>query len=303
LATIGGFFIINVIYMYKQSKFKSQILVGNASNLEFKPKDTPPYSVPDVTIPNIEVHDDLLDPDLHKQVWEYVLNSTWHHVVEARPSELQIYRPSDWDDSWIRSLVLSRGLSMPRALYASDEASLIKKHPILHELWNKINERLGNKYDITGVAEGTKWKEYPVPPPTDPSLPKGWRVYANATVHDAINGNGYVHRDTPDLYDDTTATIIYMVTPEWYPSWGGEIIFYPEDPNGLTGDHQQFNGGGQQQRNFKIGWADAGRMVSLKPNRLLVYDGRTLHSSTASRHHYNTEFQRRVVFRARLKTN
>jgi hypothetical protein len=125
-------------------------------------------------------------------------------------------------------------------------------------------------------------------------------VYANATVHDAITYQGYVHRDTHDLSDNTTVTILWIASLEWYPSWGSELILYPEDHEGATGDHQQFNNGqSQQRRNFQIGWQDEGKMICMRPNRLIIYDGRTLHSTQPSRHRHNSIRNMRVAFRAR----
>jgi hypothetical protein len=283
------------------SKFKS-IIQSTSEKVVLHKSNNPPYSIPGVDLPRIEVYDDLLDKKTHQRAWEYLIGQLWHHewTFPANP-ELQIYKPSDWDDSWINSLTIRRSLSMPRCLFASDETSLQKKHPIIWELWNSINAKLNNRYEITGNPEGIKWKDYPCPETADPTLSKGWRVYANASTHCGIGVNGYIHRDTSNLSDETSVTIIWMASPVWYPSWGGELMFYPEDPDGLTGDHQQFNTPGAQQRNFQIGWQDGGRTVSLKPNRLVVYDGRTLHSTLATNHHYNTELHRRIVFRARLK--
>lgn len=284
------------------SKFKSQQLPYPSNESLFKSKN-PPYSIPGVHLPSIDVYDDLLNNDLHKQIWEYLLGRVWHHQWSpSRSPELQLYRPNDWDDSWIDALTVRQTISQPRTLFASDEASLQKNHPLIWELWTQINARLDNQFEISGIPEGTKWKDYPCPEPVDPTLKKGWRVYANASPHDLMTPNGYIHRDNPTLTDETTVTIIWMASPEWYPSWGGEILFYPEDPDGTTGDCQQFNGNDSQQRGYQIGWNDQGRLVSLKPNRLLVYDSRALHSSLATKHRYNTQLQRRVVFRARRKS-
>jgi hypothetical protein len=263
--------------------------------------DEPPYSIPGVHLPMIEVYDDILDKDLHDQVWKYLLSRVWHQLVAPGINpELQLYKPSDWDDSWVNPMIIKARIWQPRTLFASDEASLKKLHPLIHQLWLAINERLGNRYEISGIPEGTKFVEYPCPDPEDPNLSKGWRVYANASLHDQLGNNGYAHRDNKDLHDDTSVTMLYMANPVWYPTWAGDIHFYPEDPTGETGDHQQFNDN-NQQRNFNIGWLDQGKSVSLKPNRLLIYDSRALHSTPSTAHRNNNELHRRIAFRARLK--
>ena len=104
----------------------------------------------------------------------------------------------------------------------------------------------------------------------------------NARHNGHVSGNSYVHRDSPLMDRDDFVTMLYVINPEWYPSWGADLRFYPEDPEGITGDHQQFNDGMKQHRNFNIGWLDKGRIVSPVPNRLVVYDGRCLHATTAS---------------------
>ena len=109
----------------------------------------------------------------------------------------------------------------------------------------------------------------------------------------------FAHRDNPNLDQEDLVTMLYVVNPEWYPSWGAELRFYPEDKNSTTGDHQQFNIGSEQSRNFNIGWLDQGRIVSPVPGRLIVYDGRCLHATTASG---NPDIETpliKVAFRAR----
>lgn len=269
----------------------------------FKAHKNPPYSIPGVHLPEIRVFDDIVDVEFQKQVYNYLLDQVWHQAWPSIEGEVQLYKPSSDDESWINAAVVPRTVNMPRCVFASDEASLQKRHPLIWELWTKINNVLDNKYEITGHPEGMYFDKQPIPEPADPNLSAKWRVYANASVHDLISLGGFPHRDTPDLSDDTTVTILWVANPVWYPSWGGEIQFYPEDPNGTTGDHQQFNQHGkhEQNRNYNVGWADEGKQVSLKPNRLIVYDGRTLHSSGPTKRRYNSEMSRRVAFRARLK--
>lgn len=269
----------------------------------FKEHKNPPFSIPGVHLPEIQVYDNVVDVDFQKKVFEYLLDQVWHQQWSAIPGELQVYKPSQCDDSWINAASIKRTINMPRCLFASDNKSLEENHPLIWELWGKLNACLGNKYDISGVAEGMFFDKQPCPEPADTNLPKGWRVYANASAHDLIGLGGFIHRDTANLADETSVTIIWVANPEWYPSWGGEIQYYPEDPDGLTGDHQQFNKAQnhQQSRNYNIGWLDDGKTVSLRPNRLIVHDGRTLHCSTPTKRRFNSEMSRRVVFRARLK--
>jgi hypothetical protein len=276
-------------------------VISTANRLPLLPEHhNPPYSIPGVHLPHWEIHDNIVDATLHKKVYDYLLQCDWHQPMYGVHSELQLFKPGEWDESWAAATVIRRTIGQPRVMFGSDEDSTRKRHPIIAELWDTINAQLGNAYAITGADEGMAWKDYPCPTPTDPNLPTGWRVYANGTRHDLLSLQGYVHRDNFDFKDETSVTMLWTASMEWYPSWGGELILYPEDPNGLTGDHQQFNQGpGQQRRNFQIGWQDEGKMICMRPGRLIIYDGRTLHSSQPSRHRHNTIMHMRVAFRAR----
>jgi len=263
--------------------------------------DTPPHSIPEVQLPSIITIDDVVDADTHQKLWNYLLIQTWHHVWSGIPPHLQIYKPSECGNDWASFSMFKNNVHLPRCLFGSDEASIKKDHILIWLLWKKINAALGNAYEITGYPEGMNWKDYPCPVPQDKSLKEGWRVYANANLDQNIMLTGNIHRDNPDLYDDSSVTIIWFANLEWYPSWGSELLFYPEDPADTTGDHQQFSGdrGTVQRRNFKIGWPDQGRLVNMKPNRIVVYDSRTLHTSLPTR--FTDTPQRRIVFRARKK--
>ena len=279
---------------------------NNSHNKYVFQGDSPPYSIPGVHLPNIEVHDDLVNEDFHKELYEYLLSQAWYINWPAVPAELQIHQPKKFDEGWALAKLVGRGMQFTRCGFGSDEDSIKNKHPLIYKLWEQINSKLGNKYEITGPPEGLTYEQIiPCPPTTDPTLKQGWRVYANgSTPGNLAHGLGYphIHRDTVDLTDDTTVTIIWMANPVWYPTWGSEIIFYPEDPDGTTGDRQQFTPTNvAQKRNFKIGWPDEGKMVCTKPNRLLVYDGRALHVTNVSRHSNINELNRRIVFRAKRK--
>lgn len=270
---------------------------------DYKPRrfgePVPPFSIEGVTLPWNEIHDDLVEPKLHDALWNYLLDQTWHQLWEPPKAQLQHYKPSDWDDSWINAAAVPTLSHQPRCLFGSDEHSVQKNHPLVYELWQIINEKLGGVWEIAGKPEGMYDTETLCPPTQDPTLEQGWRCYANATHHYFMCGHGHVHRDQKDLSDDSTATILWVANKEWYPSWGGEIMFMPEDPEGKTGDHQQFS---QQNRGFRIGWADQGKLVSLVPNRLIAYDSRTMHKTMPSSHPYNVIASRRIAFRVRKKS-
>ena len=133
-----------------------------------KPPEQTLKSIPGVTLPKIQIFDNAVSPELHKELFEYINKQLWHQVWYPIPGELQVFRPGDYDVSWINAASITRKLSQPRALLASDDHSLEKKHEPVWRLWQEINHMLGGDYAISGVAEGMHWKEYPCPKPQDP---------------------------------------------------------------------------------------------------------------------------------------
>jgi hypothetical protein len=256
---------------------------------------------------NVKVYDNAIGLEETKKIFDYVQNLNWHQQLFHNPvNDLTYYRPSDGAGAWTRAKIKSVesiGAGMHRSPLASDEGTLKRDHFPIYLLWKNINKVLGFKYEIAGVPEGM-FGDNPAPDPMDKNLSAGWRVYVNAThSHRVWNNMGYVHRDNPNLEDDTSVTILYVLNKEWYPSWNGEIIIYPEDPNGITGDHQQHNIKYQQRRGFNIGWADQGRMISPVPGRLVVFDSRCLHKTLPTQDFDGLAENPsiRVAFRARLK--
>ena len=57
-----------------------------------------------------------------------------------------------------------------------------------------------------------------------------------------------------------------------------------------------------QQRNYNVGWPDQGKIVSPVPNRVIVYDGRSIHNTNPPTILATAEPQYRLVFRPRKKT-
>jgi hypothetical protein len=250
---------------------------------------------------NIEVYDRLVNSDFQQKVWEYLHQQTWHVQWSSvsLPSRVSRFTPSDGIKSWGTHWPPKPNLSFHRCCLGRDEEHLKEKHPLILELWQEINKGLGNRYELTGYPEDMFDEEYSKEHGEDGW---GWRIYVNGLVGQLNHGTHGPHRDTPDINDETSVTILYFVTPEWYPRWGGTLNFYPEDPEGRSGDHQQYNKGDhQQQRNFNVGWLDQGCVVSPVPGRVIVYDGRCIHNAESPASKSTDPPLWRVAFRARCK--
>ena len=251
---------------------------------------------------NIEIYDNLLSVEDHSKIWEYVKTlqffGTWEQEEQVN-FNFTLNSPKNPND-WMVYQSFGRRAKLSRAPLATDELSLKSNHLPIYLLWKKLNSQLNNQFEITGTPEGMR-SEIELPPVSDPGLKLGWRVYVNANYnsHAGHGSEGYVHRDTPlELVNDKTVTMIYVANTEWYPSWSGELKFYPEDIEGVTRDHQQFNTSKyQQRRDYNIGWLDQGKIVSPVPGRLIIYDGRCLHSTTPAASDLNTP-SIKIVFRA-----
>ena len=85
-----------------------------------------------------------------------------------------------------------------------------------------------------------------------PKMPKRENLYS-AYVNVLKDGDmPGVHVDSPYFVEDSQTVLLYL-NPEWHPNWGGETIFY---------DHN----------------LDAKYIVSPKPGRVVIFDGRIPHS-------------------------
>jgi hypothetical protein len=249
----------------------------------------------------VEVFDNLISEDLRSKVWDYLQNQKWHAPwIPQQYNKLSHYYPKDGIQSWL-TVPLWQHTGFHRCCLGYDKTTLYNRHPLIFELWNKINNSLNNQYELSGYPEDMFDEEYSKQHGLDGW---GWRAYVNALYGQATPGvNWGPHRDTPDLNDETSVTILYVLNKHWYPSWGGENCFFPEDPEGLVGDHQQFNGGEhQQKRHYNIGWLDKGQVVSPVPGRVIIYDGRRLHNTKSPSLSISMPPLMKLAFRARLKT-
>lgn len=194
---------------------------------------------------------------------------------------------------------------MHRACFASDGPGLEKNHPIIWKLWQSINQSLGDRYVIEGSPEDMAVPDsdpfWTAPPTENPELEQGWRVYASGQLDETIKRSHGVHRDTIDLNNDQSRTILYVANLEWYPTWFGECVFYPDDPDGVSGDSQQFQKGYGQSRDFKVGWMDDGKLISPVPGRIIDYDGRTLHTTRPTAV-WAPDIRKVIAFRVKLKS-
>lgn len=256
---------------------------------------------------NITVLDNQVPDELRQQVWEYLQDLPWHVAYRSRPglAGVRFFTPrTDGYDFPTKSSLSIGTVQMPRTLIASDNVSLANDHPLINELWGHINNALGGDLEISGPPEGSATESHPdwLPRTSVPGLQPGWRVYTNAQPNEKIKRSHGVHRDNKDLSDENSMTILFVVNPVWHPTWFAENVFHEEDPDGTTGDHQQFQSAVHtaQNRNFNVGWPR--QIVSPRPGRIIAYDSRTLHTTKPAAEWCN-EMRIVVAFRARRKTN
>lgn len=258
-----------------------------------------------MTALDVQTYDHVIPEDQRKEIWEYINKQKWYATWKPIGIRMYEYTPSNVPAGFIPGTnTRSPSMWMHRTCFASDEASLKKDHPIIWNLWEKINNHLGNQYTITGNDEdmscvpedNPNWQP---PTPLDANLKAGWRVYTNGQLNEHVKRSHGIHRDTVDLADTTSRTILYVANLEWYPSWFSECIFYPDDHAGVTNDYQQFQENfSHQSLKFPVGWADEGKIVSPVPGRIIDYDGRILHTTRPTAI-WAKEIRKVIAFRVR----
>lgn len=257
-----------------------------------------------MTLYDIKVLDDKISKELREEVWEYLKDQPWYCWVR-KSRQLKRFVPRvDGYDFPLKQEKAIYGVTMPRTLFAVDEPDLREHHPVIYRLWNEINSALNNDYEINGIREdsATDWFPELFPEFKARDGGRGHRAYVNAQPKEWVKRSHGIHRDNINLEDDTKKTILYFANPEWYPSWFAENIFYSEDPEETTGDHQQHQNvtGISQNRGFKVGWPE--KIVSPKPGRILAYDSRSLHTTRPASEWCPDDVMRlAVAFRAQKK--
>jgi hypothetical protein len=239
---------------------------------------------------NVEIFDDIIPDDLRWRVWEYIQNQTFHatrkDVSYPTPGHIINYKPIDGKKEYLDDSVPSvNNQYMHRCVFGNSENELLFHHKFIYELWKTINKSLGNKYEIAGDQEGIA--------DTPPRLA---RVYCNAQPEETIKRSHGIHRDTIDLEEDKNFTLIYIANLSWYPTWMAENVFYSDDVTTL--DTQIWQRGHGQSRGFNVGWPF--KIVSPVAGRVILYDGRTLHTTKPCAP-WAEQMRYAVVFRIREK--
>ena len=249
---------------------------------------------------DVDVYDNTMPEDFRAKVLDYINAQEWIATWKPFNSYATFYTPETetfMKNSHKHMTARAPHMFMHRCGLAREEDELKEKHPIIGQLWDSINSTLGNRYELKGPPEGIAQLEHPSTPYE--SDDRGWRVYCNGQLDETIKRSHGVHKDTKDLTDPYTRTILYVANLVWYPTWFAECVYYPDDVEGITGDRQQYHTKfGVQSRDFPVGWAE--KIVSPVPGRIISYDGRTLHTTRPTAV-WAEGIRKVIAFRARLK--
>jgi hypothetical protein len=239
---------------------------------------------------SVQAFDDIVADDLRWRVWDYIQNQEFHatrkDIQYPDPGRQVFYKPIENKKEYLDETIPSvNNQYIHRCIFGADETELASDHPVILELWNEINSKLGNQFIINGDPEGMAVKPMRLA-----------RVYVNAQMSETIKRSHGIHRDTIELDNDKHFTLLYIANLEWYPTWMAENVFYSDD--NTTGDNQQFQKGFGQSRGFGVGEPFA--LVSPKAGRVILYDGRALHTTKPTAP-WAEQMRYGVVFRVRKK--
>ena len=237
----------------------------------------------------VETYDNLIPDALRFDVWNYIQHQSFHatrkNVNYPDVGSIIYYVPAEGKKEYMDDSIPSvNSQYMHRCVFGNNEKDL-EQHPVILELWNKINASLGNQFVIDGDEEGIADRRLAYPMS---------RAYVNAQMDETIKRSHGIHRDTIDLEEENHYTLMYIANLEWYPSWMAENVFYCDDET--TGDTQQFQKGMGQSRGFNVGYPFA--IVSLLAGRVILYDGRALHTTKPTAP-WAPQMRYAVVFRIR----
>jgi hypothetical protein len=237
----------------------------------------------------VETYDNLIPDSLRFDVWNYIQHQSFHatrkNVNYPDIGSIIYYTPVDGKQEYMDDSIPSiNSQYMHRCVFGNNEKDL-EQHPVILELWHKINASLGNQFVIDGDEEGIADRRL--------SYPYS-RAYVNAQMDETIKRSHGIHRDTIDLNEENHYTLLYIANLEWYPSWMAENVFYCDDET--TGDKQQFQKGMGQCRGFDVGYPFA--IVSPLAGRVILYDGRALHTTKPTAP-WAQQMRYAVVFRIR----
>lgn len=236
---------------------------------------------------SVEMYDNVVNDDLRWKVWDYIQNQTFlagmKDVSYTNADGVVIqYKPIDGKKEYLTGI---NNQHMHRTVFGNSEREIEFRHNIIYKLWLEINKHFDNKFVLDGEPEGVVDKRYGVA-----------RCYVNALPDESIKRSHAIHRDTIDLSLEKTYTMLYIANLQWYPTWMGENVFYSDDET--TGDTQQFQKGKGQSRGFSVG--EPFKIISPMPGRVILYDGRTLHT-TKPTSWWAEQMRHAVVFRIREK--
>jgi hypothetical protein len=236
---------------------------------------------------SVDVIDDAIPQEMRLEVWNYIQNQKYHatrkNLGYPNVGRVIYYVPAENKKEYLTEDIPSvNNQYMHRTVFGDSERDL-ESHPVILQLWNKINQTLGGGYRIAGDKEGIA--------DNGNGKPVLSRVYVNAQPEETIKRSHGIHRDTIDLNEERNFTLLYIANMNWYPTWMAENIFYSD---GETGDTQQWQRGHGQSRGFNVGWPY--KTVSPLPGRIIMYDGRALHTtkpaaSWAPEHRYAVVFR------------
>jgi hypothetical protein len=239
---------------------------------------------------SVETHDDVIPEVLRKEVWDYIQNQSYYairkDILPKDPNRIIWYKPIDGLKEYMNDFIPSVNNQMLHRCVLGENEQDLELHQPIKKLWTAINRHFGNCYEINGSEEGVN----------DPNRRQKARIYVNAQAEETIKRSHGIHRDTIDVDEDRNFTLLYIANLEWYPTWMGEFVTYADD--NTTGDTQQFQKGITQSRGFNVGYPF--KMIPPIPGRIVVYDGRTLHT-TKPTSVWAQAMRYAVVFRIRLK--